>query len=475
MIQGLGLMAACKRGKRWMQRPTNSATRGVSLRPMLRTLLFLSLTALASSAEISFSRQIAPILIDQCVECHRSGKAKGGYRLDSVELMLKAGDSESAPVLAGKPAESELYRLIATLDEDDRMPKKADALPEKEMKLIHEWIVSGARLDVADKKAALRAIVPDKPKVQVPEKYPRPLPVTALALNPAGNPLACSGYFETTLWDTATGKLQARIDGMPERILALAWTAEAQLAVAGGVPGRSGEVWLVNPSQPQERKRLVTARDCVLAMVSSPDGKLLACGGADNLVRCFELPSGKLKWQIEPHADWIMGMAFSPDSLHIATASRDRTAKRIEAATGEIEATFTGHDCAVLSVAFSPDSKDAISGDVEGEIRRWDRNGDAKKDSTLKPGGRTEMLALDFLDAETPVAAMGSGAVVSMDAKARKTKDKITRHEDRVNVLLLQRIDKTARVITGCHDGKVRIHEIGKPEPVLQFVASPGW
>ncbi len=442
---------------------------------MLRPLLFLALTALAPAAEISFSRQIAPILIDQCVECHRSGKAKGSYRLDTVELMLKPGDSEIAPVLAGKPGESELYRLIATHEEDDRMPKKADALPEKEMKLIHEWIASGAKLDLADKKAALRAIVPEKEKVQAPEKYPRPLPVTALALNPAGSTLACSGYFETTLWDITTGKLQARIGGMPERILALAWISESQLAVAGGVPGRSGEVWLVNPTKPTERKRLVSARDCVLAMVASPDGKLLACGGADNQVRCFELPSGKLKWQIEPHADWIMGMAFSPDSQHIATASRDRTAKRIDAVKGEIEATFTAHDCAVLSVAFSLDSKETLSGDVEGEIRGWDRNGDGKKDATLKPNGRTEVLALGFLDAETPLAALGNGAVVSVDVKSRRAKDKITRYEDRVNVLLLKRIDKTTRIITGCHDGRVRINEIGKAEPVLQFVASPGW
>ncbi len=442
---------------------------------MFRTLLFLALTAMSAAAEISFSKHIAPILIDQCVECHRSGKAKGSYRLDTVELMLKTGDSETAPVLAGKPDESELYRLIATHDEDDRMPKKADALPAKEVTLIHDWIAAGAKLDVTDKKAPLRAIVPEKEKAHAPEKYPRPLPVTAMALSPDGSTLACSGYLETTLWDLATGKLKARIGGMPERILALAWLAADQLAVAGGIPGRSGEVWMVHPSKPTERKRLVNARDCVLAMVASPDGKLLACGGADNLVRCFELPSGKLKWQIEPHADWIMGMAFSPDSQHIATASRDRTAKRIDATKGEIEATFAAHDCAVLSVAFSLDSKETLSGDVEGEIRRWDRNGDGKKDTTLRPSGRAEVLAVGFLDADTPLAALGNGAVVSVDVKSRKAKDKITRYDDRVNVLLVQRIDKLTRIITGCHDGKIRINEFGKAEPLLQFVASPGW
>ncbi|MDZ4406192.1 c-type cytochrome domain-containing protein [Prosthecobacter sp.] len=428
-----------------------------------------------AAAEVSFSKQIAPILIDQCVECHRAGKAKGSYRLDTVELMLKAGDSEAAPVVAGKPDESELFRLIVAHDGDDRMPKKADALSEKQIALIREWIARGAKLDVADKKAALTAVVPEKEATLAPDKYPRPLPVTALALSPDGGTLACSGYFEVTLWDVATGKLKSRLGGMPERVLALAWTVDHQLALAGGVPGRSGEVWIVDPSKPAERKRLVNARDCVLAMVASPDGKLLACGGADNLVRCFELPSGKMKWQIEPHADWIMGLAFSPDSQHIATASRDRTAKRIDATSGEIEATFTGHDCAVLSVAFTADSKETISGDVEGEIRRWDRNGDAKKDSTLRPNGRTEVLAVGFLDAETPLAATGNGSVVSMDAKSRKTKEKIAQHQDRVNVMLVLRHDQTTRLITGCHDGRVLMSEVGKAEPVLQFMASPGW
>ncbi|WP_395737229.1 c-type cytochrome domain-containing protein [Prosthecobacter sp.] len=443
---------------------------------MLRSLLFLFiLTVSASAAEISFSRQVAPIFLDQCVECHRAGKAKGGYRLDTVELMLKAGDSKAAAVVAGKPEESELYRLTATHDEDDRMPKKADALPEKDVKLIREWIAQGARLDVADPKALLRSVVPEAQKTVAPEKYPRPLPVTALALNPGGDALACSGYFETTIWDLGTGKLKARLAGLPERVLALSWVSADLLAVAGGVPGRSGEVWLVNPGKPAERRRLVSARDCVLAMVASADGKLLVCGGADNLVRCFELPSGKLKWQIEPHADWIMGMAFSPDGRQIATASRDRTARRIDAATGEILTTFTQHVCAVLSVAFTPDSKDVITGDMEGEIRRWDLNGEGRKDSTMRPDGRTEVLSVGYLDADTPVAVLGNGAVVSVDAKTRKVRDKIARHEDRVNVLLLQRVEKGSRVISGCHDGRVRISELGKAEPVLQFVASPGW
>lgn len=442
---------------------------------MLRLLSFFLLTTVAPAAEISFSKQIAPILVDQCVECHRAGKAKGGYRLDTVELMLKAGDSETAPVVAGKPDESELLKLIVTPQEDDRMPKKADALPEKQSALIRDWISSGAKLDVADKRATLASILPEKEKTQSPDKYPKALPVTALALSPDGRTLACSGYFEVTLWDVATGKLKDRIGGMPERVLGLAWPVENQLAVGGGVPGRSGEVWIVNPAKPAERRRLMTSRDCVLALAASHDGKLLAAGGADTILRCFDLPAMKLKWQIEPHADWITAVAISPDGSRIATTSRDRTARRIDSSNGEIEGTFTGHDCAILSVAFTPDGKESISGDVEGQLRRWDRNGEAKKDSTLRPAGRTEVTVLAFLDPETPAAATGSGVVITLDLKKRQAKDRITRYDDRVNVLLVARMGDITRIISGCHDGKVRIHESGKPEPLVQFVASPGW
>lgn len=355
------------------------------------------------------------------------------------------------------------------------MPKKADALPEQQVALIRDWIAGGAKLDVADKKAALSSLLPEDEKPGAPEKYPKPLPVTALALSPDGKTLACSGYREVTLWDAATGKLKGRIPGLPERVLGLAWPAESTLAVGGGVPGRSGEVWVIHPARPAERKRLMTSRDCVLSLAASPDGRLLAAGGADNLLRCFELPGGKAKWQIEPHADWITAVAFAPDGTRIATASRDRTTRRIDSSNGEIEATFTGHDCAVLSVAFSPDGATCLSGDLEGHMRRWDRNGEAKKDSTLRPAGRTEVTAAGFFDNDTPLAATGNGVVTSLDAKTRQPKDRITRYDDRVNVLRVRRVNDKMQVISGCHDGRVRFNEAGKPEPVLEFVASPGW
>ena len=422
--------------------------------------------------------------MDQCVECHRAEKAKGGYRLDTFEQLLKPGDSDEAAVSPGNPETSELFELIATHDEDDRMPKKADALPEKDIALIRQWISEGAKFDGKDTKAALATLLPQK-EIQAPAKYPRPIAVTAMALNGDGKVLVTNGYHEVLSWGPETGKMRGRIAGMPERVLGLSFIKGGpMLAVVGGSPGRSGEVWLVNFAKPSERKRLAQLRDCALSAVTTPDGSVLITAGADNHVRAFSLPEGKPMWALEAHADWILNLAMSPDGRHVASASRDRTAKAFDVKTGTVEGTFTGHDVAVLSVAFSPESDQIISGDATGEMHRFKLNGEGIKDTTIRPA-RSEVLALAFLNSETPLAMLGNGLATTVDTKARKAKDTLTRHDDRVNAALITGPPDHRQVISASHDGQVRVVEINRTEkdgkPSLEikearrFVASPGW
>ncbi len=432
-------------------------------------------SSVALSAPVSFSKQIAPILADQCLECHRAEKAKGSYRLDTFEQLQKTGDSEAAPVVAGKAEASELYRLLSADDDGDRMPKKADPLPEKDIALIKQWIAEGARYDGKDAQAIITSLLPQKKSV-VMEKYPRPIPVTAMALNGDGKVLVTSGYHEVLAWDPESGQMRGRIPDMPERVLGLSFVKGGPwLAVAGGSPGRSGELWLVNYAKPSERKRLVQIRDCALSVVTSPDGRKVVVGGADNRVRCFSLPDGKPLWNIEAHADWVLGLAVSPDGLHVATASRDRTAKLINTASGEIEATFNAHAVPVLSVAFSPDSREIITGDSDGEARRWGLDGSGVKDTTLRPAGRSQVLAVTYLDQNTPLTASGNGQVSLVDSKARKTKARLSLHADRVNAILLQVSGADARVITASHDGEVRVTQVKDNQELNKFIASPGW
>src|SRR5438309_12087567 len=123
---------------------------------------------LAASTPVSFSKQIAPILAKKCVACHGPEKSKGHFRLDSFDLLMKAGESKSASVVPGQPDQSELFHRITAQDEDDRMPQKDDPLPAVQIALIARWIKQGAAFDGSDAKAPLVSLIPKAPHPDPP-------------------------------------------------------------------------------------------------------------------------------------------------------------------------------------------------------------------------------------------------------------------------------------------------------------------
>ena len=322
----------------------------------MRPLLFLAwLTASAATeVPVSFRADIAPLLHRRCAACHNEDSAKGRYRLDSLVRLWKAGESDLPPVAAGKPGESELYLRLIETAADERMPQKADALPKAEIALVERWIREGAIADGGD---------PDRPIVELaresllhaaPEHYPRPLPVTALAFSPDSTQLAVSGYGEVTIWDAASGGLQRRIGGMPERIASIAWHPKRNvLAVAGGAPSQWGGVVLVDAAAGFQARYLCDLAESALSVAFSPDGSRLAVGAGDRTIRFFDTTSGKQTRLLKQHADWVQSVAFSPDGKLLVSASRDRTARVFDVATGELEATYGEHETPLLGAVFS--------------------------------------------------------------------------------------------------------------------------
>src|SRR5438132_14264706 len=116
----------------------------------------------------------------------------------------------------------------------------------------------------------------------------------------------------------------------------------------------------------------------MLCLAVSKDGKKLAAGGCDRLVRVWDLTPGyakaNLEHSIENHADWIFGVAFSPDGKHLLTASRDKTAKIWDLAAKESVATFPDHQNGVYGVAIKPDGKTGVSVGEDNQIRLWNAN-----------------------------------------------------------------------------------------------------
>jgi hypothetical protein len=53
-----------------------------------------------ASAQVSFKKDIAPVLINNCLACHGPKKAEGSYRIDTYERAIAPGESATAAFTA---------------------------------------------------------------------------------------------------------------------------------------------------------------------------------------------------------------------------------------------------------------------------------------------------------------------------------------------------------------------------------------
>ncbi len=437
--------------------------------------LSLATPAFAASKPVSFSRDIAPIFINKCQTCHGPDKAKGKYQLHTYELMLKAGSSKSPSITPGKPATSELYRLLTAKDADDRMPQDDNPLPTAQIALIERWIKEGARFDGPDPKSALITLVPRKEHPAPPATYPQSVPLLALAFSPSGQELAVGGYNEITIWNPATGALLRRIKNVAQQTHALAYNTNGTLlAAATGDPSKLGEVALYDPLKGTLIKTLATLHDAALDVKFSPDGTRLASCGSDNAIRIFDVATWKEIRRIEQHADWVISLAWNTNGTELASASRDKTARVFNAATGDLEATFADHGEPVFAVAFTEDGKSVYSAGRERKIRVWDSH----SGSTEKKGKRR---VIDGFDGDIFQLLLQDGRLFcsSADRKARQYQSSdnslihtFTGHKDWVYALAYDAASK--RLATGSYDGEVRLWNVEDGKQVLAFQAAPG-
>lgn len=425
---------------------------------------------LAQSNTVSFARDIAPILARKCITCHGPEKAKGNYRVDSFALLTKTGGSKSAPITPGQPQAGELWRRLTATDADDRMPQKDDPLPAPQLALIERWLREGATFDGPDKTLPLNSFIQRVPHAAAPAAYPQPIPLTALALSSEGKLIAASGYHEVTLWNSGDLKLSCRIGGLPERIRALAWQPHGELlAVAGGSPGLAGEVSLVRLGQAGPPRLLASSPDMMLAVNFSPDGHRLAAGGSDNSIHVFDVESGREELLIQQHADWIVSVAFSPDKARLASASRDRTARVFDSKTGELETTFADHAAPVLAIAWLEDGKRIATAGRDKKIQFWNAKDGKKSGESIA----VEDEILQLVVAGPRLVTAGADRIIRLyNLQDRSLVRAFAPHDDIVYSLAFD--PGSGRLLSGSHDGELRVWNSNSGELLKKIFASPG-
>lgn len=98
-----------------------------------------------TSAQIDFTRDIKPILANNCYKCHSGEKPKSHFLLSNREAALKGG-GHGLDILPGQSAKSPLIHYVSRLVEDMEMPPEGKGTPLtlEQIGLLRAWIDQGA-------------------------------------------------------------------------------------------------------------------------------------------------------------------------------------------------------------------------------------------------------------------------------------------------------------------------------------------
>ncbi len=281
----------------------------------------------ASPAEVSFFKDIRPILQRECTGCHQPAKDKGGYVMTRFESFIKGGKSGDPAVVPGHPEQSLLLELITPLDGEAEMPPERAPLHESEIAMVRRWIEAGA---VDDSPAGTRvSYSPDNPPVYfgVPT-------LTSMDISPDGALVAAAGFHEVLIFDSRNGELRSRLIGLSERIQSIQYSPDGNLlAVAGGNPGQNGEIQIWDVAGAKLELSASFTFDTLYGISWSPDGSKVAFGASDKAVRAIDVRSGELVLYQGSHEDWVLDTTFSNDGTYVISVGRDMTAKLTELST----------------------------------------------------------------------------------------------------------------------------------------------
>ncbi|HUG90448.1 MAG TPA: DUF1549 domain-containing protein, partial [Planctomycetaceae bacterium] len=132
-----------------------------------------------------FNRDVAPLLVRRCLECHNERQAAGGLVLTTSARALAGGDSGSV-IAPGDPDASYLIERVAGGEMPPERQGRSQRLPDGEIETLRRWIKAGAAwpeertLDLYEATSDTRGgrdwwslqpvRRPDVPRVEVPDR-----------------------------------------------------------------------------------------------------------------------------------------------------------------------------------------------------------------------------------------------------------------------------------------------------------------
>jgi WD40 repeat protein/serine/threonine protein kinase len=173
-----------------------------------------------------------------------------------------------------------------------------------------------------------------------------------------------------TLWDLDRGDKLATFQRNGAHIWAAAFAGSPD-RITTASHDWSVAIW--DASAPSAPIQLLEGHESAVQAVafSAPKGTI-ASGGADRLVKLWNMETGSLVRTYRGHKDFITAVDFSNDGRLVAAASLDGSIRVWSTASTRLVATVNGHRGRVNAIVFAPAGETLASVGEDGSLRLWE-------------------------------------------------------------------------------------------------------
>ena len=265
---------------------------------------------------------------------------------------------EQAPVDSAVHGQASEHYLVPY----DQRPVHAKPIPPFLVDLDSQLVPTHLKKQTSEYYVLYNPALPRDLDVDLHHSLDHSSVVCCVRFSNDGEYLATGCNKTTQVYKVSTGELLARLsDDSVAGVNNEASTGPANNGTADNGGENSATI------QPASSSDLYIRSVCF-----SPDGKYLATGAEDKLIRIWDLTTKKILMTLQGHEQDIYSLDYFPAGDKLVSGSGDRTVRIWDLRTGQCSLTLSIED-GVTTVAVSPgDGKYIAAGSLDRTVRVWD-------------------------------------------------------------------------------------------------------